>query len=46
MFLQNVKCLCYCTLRYITWGWKTCIKCSLSRYWQVTSRLQTCKCSQ
>jgi len=23
MFLENVKCLCYGTLRYITWGWKT-----------------------
>jgi len=23
MFLQNVKCLCYGTLRYITWAWKT-----------------------
>jgi len=23
MFLQNVKCLRYGTLRYVTWGWKT-----------------------
>jgi len=25
MFLQSVKCLHYGTLRYVTWGWKTCI---------------------
>jgi len=23
MFLQNVKCLRYGTLRYVTWGWET-----------------------
>jgi len=22
MFLQNVKCLRYGTLHYVTWGWK------------------------
>jgi len=26
MFLQNVKCLRYGTLRYVTWGWKTRIR--------------------
>jgi len=26
MFLQNVKCLRYGTLRYVTWEWKTRIR--------------------
>jgi len=28
MFLQNVKCLRYGKLRYVTWGWKTRISLS------------------
>jgi len=31
MFLQNVKCLLYGTLRYVTWRWKTRISwCSVA----------------
>ena len=39
MFLQNVKCLRYSTLRYVTWGWKTGIR---SRWCAVRMMLDLC----